>query len=186
MNHEILKWQQIVEGKRETLVLEKLPYGKSELAPAISEDTIQYHYSKLASAYVDRFNKGEGDKDFNRAGAFLHNILFPQYTKYSSSNKPTGAVSELINSKFKSFDKFKEDFSKVAMGIQGSGWVYLSSRGEIKTIKNHEIKNDIVLLIDWWEHAWALDYQSDKAKYLENQWKIINWNVVSARIGLES
>jgi Fe-Mn family superoxide dismutase len=70
------------------------------------------------------------------------------------------------------------------MGIQGSGWVYLAKNGEIKTIKNHQIKNDIVLLVDWWEHAWALDYQSDKKKYLENQWKIINWNVVSAKVGL--
>ena len=72
------------------------------------------------------------------------------------------------------------------MGIQGSGWVYLAKNGEIKTIKNHQIKNDIILLIDWWEHAWALDYQSDKKKYLENQWKIINWNVISARVGLQS
>ena len=65
------------------------------------------------------------------------------------------------------------------MGIQGSGWVYLSKSGKIKTIVNHEVKKDIVLLIDWWEHAWALDYQSDKKKYLENQWKIINWNHIN-------
>ena len=44
---------------------------------------------------------------------------------------------------------------------------------------DHEIKKDIVLLIDWWEHAWALDWQADKKKYLENQWKIINWNHIN-------
>jgi superoxide dismutase len=35
------------------------------------------------------------------------------------------------------------------------------------------------VLVDWWEHAWALDYQADKKKYLENQWKIINWEHVN-------
>ena len=69
------------------------------------------------------------------------------------------------------------------MGIQGSGWVYLATDGKIKTIANHEIKMDIVLLIDWWEHAWALDHQADKKGYLANQWKIINWNLISSRIG---
>jgi superoxide dismutase len=69
------------------------------------------------------------------------------------------------------------------MAIQGSGWVYLAKDGKIKTIKNHEIKKDIVLLIDWWEHSWALDYQSDKKKYLENQWKIINWDHINGLLG---
>jgi Fe-Mn family superoxide dismutase len=186
MYTEILKWQQIVEGKRETLELEKLPYGKTDLAPALSKETLDYHYSKLAKAYVDRFNKGEGDPKFNKAGAFLHNILFPQYQKSAKRNDPQGAILEFINKHFKSYDKFKEEFSKSAMTIQGSGWVYLSNSGKIKTIVNHEIRDDIVLLIDWWEHAFALDYQSDKQKYLENQWTIINWNLISSRIGLSS
>ena len=71
------------------------------------------------------------------------------------------------------------------MSIQGSGWVYLSKSGKIKTIKNHEIKKDIVLLIDWWEHAWALDYQSDKKSYLNNIWSIINWDAINDKIKLE-
>jgi len=37
-------------------------------------------------------------------------------------------------------------------------------------------------LIDWWEHAWALDYQSDKKTYLRNTWKIINWDTINQRI----
>jgi len=58
-----------------------------------------------------------------------------------------------------------------AMKIEGSGWVYLSTTGKIKVIHNHEIRFDILLLIDWWEHAWALDYQSDKI------WSIMNWDL---------
>jgi superoxide dismutase len=68
------------------------------------------------------------------------------------------------------------------MGIQGSGWVYLAKDGKIKTIVNHEIKDDIVILVDWWEHAWALDYQVDKKGYLNNQWKIMDWSTINTRI----
>ena len=166
------------------LELLPLPVSKGDLEPALSEETINYHYSKLAKGYVDRYNNREGDLDFNEAGAFLHNLLFPQYQKPTSSNDPSGPASEFIIKKFKTFNNFKEEFTKVAMGIQGSGWAYLAKSGEIKTIKNHQIKNDIILLVDWWEHAWALDYQSKKDEYLKNQWKIINWNVISSRLGL--
>ena len=68
------------------------------------------------------------------------------------------------------------------MGIQGSGWIYMDTSGTIKTIKDHKVVKNIALLVDWWEHAWALDYQADKAKYLTNTWKIINWDVVNDRI----
>lgn len=166
------------------LVHTELPYARDDLEPSISKETIDYHYSELYGGYVKRFNKGEGDADFNEAGAFLHNIYFTQFQSPSSSNNPTGPIAELINEHFKSFSNFKEEFEKIAMAIQGSGWVYLAKNGKIKTITNHQIKNDIVLLIDWWEHAWALDYQSDKKQYLANSWKIINWNVISSRIGL--
>jgi Fe-Mn family superoxide dismutase len=186
MDQEILKYINILEGKRETLELKKLSYSRDELDPAISKQTMDYHYGKLAQSYVDRFNKGEGDAKFNRAGAFLHNILFAQYQAPKNKNEPAGPISDFIIKHYKSFDKFKEEFNKVAMGIQGSGWVYLAKDGSIKTIVNHEIKNDIVLLVDWWEHAFSLDYQSDKKKYLENQWKIINWNQISSVLGLST
>ena len=68
------------------------------------------------------------------------------------------------------------------MKIQGSGWVYMSTSGDIKTIVNHQVKNDIAMLVDWWEHAWALDYQHDKGKYLNNMWRIINWDIVNVRL----
>jgi Fe-Mn family superoxide dismutase len=171
----------LLEGKPNKLEILGLPYEKDELAPVISEDTINYHYGKLAKTYAERYNNNEGDSDFNEAGVFLHNILFQQYQAPSNSNKPVGKVLEFIEEHYKTFDKFKEAFAKEAMAIQGSGWVYLADDGSIKTIANHAVKNDIVLLIDWWEHAWALDYQADKKKYLENQWKIINWDHINVR-----
>jgi Fe-Mn family superoxide dismutase len=173
--------QFIIEGRPNKLEMLDLPYTVNELDPSVSEDTINYHYGKLAKTYAERYNKGEGDPTFNEAGVFLHNILFQQYRAPNGSNKPVGKVLEFIEEYYKDFDNFKEEFAKEAMAIQGSGWVYLAKDGKIKTIKNHEIKKDIVLLIDWWEHAWALDYQHDKKKYLENQWKIINWEHINVR-----
>jgi Fe-Mn family superoxide dismutase len=185
--YNFIRYVSLNEGKApKTLIQAKLPYARDDLAPSLSEDAIDYHYGKLYKAYVTRFNDGEGDADFNEAGAFLHDLLFTQYQAPTSSNTPGGSAGEFITKHFKTFDNFKEVFFKEAMKVQGSGWVYLATDGKIKTIANHEIKMDIVLIIDWWEHAWALDYQADKKGYLANQWKIINWNVISGRIGLSS
>jgi Fe-Mn family superoxide dismutase len=173
------------EGKTpKTLSQTKLPYARDDLEPSISADTIAYHYGKLYKGYVDRFNNGEGDADFNEAGAFLHDLYFTQFHAPSSSNTPDGSAGEFITKHFKSFDKFKDAFQKEAMAIQGSGWVYLARNGTIKTITNHQIKQDIVLIIDWWEHSFQFDYGSDKKSYLNNQWKIINWDIISSRVGL--
>lgn len=170
----------INEGRPASLSIDALPYSKTDLVPAISKETLEYHYEHLAKTYAKRYNAGEGDPDFNEAGVFLHNILFQQYqAPAGNTNKPEGKVLELIEQHFKTFEKFKEEFEKVAMSVQGSGWVYLAKDGKIKTIINHAIKKDIVVLVDWWEHAWALDYQFDKKKYLENQWKIINWEHIN-------
>jgi Fe-Mn family superoxide dismutase len=173
----------VVEGK-EVKKLERvsLTYAQDSLGRSLSKQAMAYHYGKLYKAYVDRYNSGEGDPDFNEAGAFLHSIYFSQFRAPKGSNKPEGVILEFIEKHFKSWDKFQEEFEKTAMAIQGSGWVYLSRSGKIKTIKNHEIKNDIILLIDWWEHAWALDYQADKKGYLAGQWRIIDWPIINTRL----
>lgn len=173
----------IVEAKSSNkLELEALPYKRNQLAPVMSQATIDYHYGELAKGYVDRYNKGEGDLAFNEAGAFLHNIFFPQLMPPKNGNRPRGASLALIERHYDNFDKFKEEMKKTAMSIQGSGWVYMSRSGDIKTIKNHQIKKDIALLIDWWEHAWAKDYASNKSKYFDNIWRCINWDRVNIRI----
>jgi Fe-Mn family superoxide dismutase len=175
------KFEQFLEQKKHPS-LEPLPYETDDLSPIMSKSTINYHYGKLAKSYVEKYNRGKGDPGFNEAGAFLHNIFFPQLQPPEKNNQPTGKILNFINKHFGSYDNFKKEIEKVAMAIQGSGWVYLSKSGAIKTIENHEIRNDIVLLIDWWEHAWALDYQADKQRYINNIWSIINWSNVSKRV----
>jgi Fe-Mn family superoxide dismutase len=159
-----------------------LPYGANDLEPVMSRATIDYHYEHLAKGYAKRYNSGEGNADFNRAGSFLHNKFFPQLRAPKAANRPRGAVLTLIEDKFKTWEDFKEAVKETAMKIQGSGWVYLSTSGDIKTIANHAVRTDICMIIDWWEHAWALDYQSDKEAYLNNMWKIINWDVCNERL----
>ena len=77
----------MLEGKQ-PLELLKLPYKRTDLEPVMSKATIDYHYAELAGGYVKRFNKNEGDPVFNKAGAFLHNIFFPQLQPPKPNNKP--------------------------------------------------------------------------------------------------
>lgn len=181
--YRFIKYLNEAEAKQpKDLVQTPLPYGRSDLGKSLSKATLDYHYGSLYKAYVDKYNKGEGDPDFNEAGAFLHDIYFTQFRAPKGSNNPIGKSLDLINEKFQSFDNLKKEFETEAMKIQGSGWIYLSYKGEIKTIKNHEIRKDIGILVDWWEHAWALDYKADKKLYLTNQWKIINWDIINQRL----
>jgi Fe-Mn family superoxide dismutase len=159
-----------------------LPYTETALDPVMSKETINYHYEHLAKGYAKRYNSGEGNANFNRAGSFLHNKFFPQLQAPKGANRPKGAVLELIETNFKTYEDFKAEFKKVAMAVQGSGWVYLSTQGTIKTIPNHQVRTDIAILLDMWEHAFVLDYLWDKEKYIDNFWKIVDWNVVNERL----
>ena len=171
------------KDKRE-IYQDKLKFGKDELDPVMSEATIKYHYDGLAAKYSDRYNKGEGDPDFNYGGAVLHNIFFANLIPPQAANKPTGDSKSIIDDLYGDFEKFKEAFEKEFMAAQGSNWIYMDYAGKLHTIRNHEYRKGmkIALLIDAWEHAWALDYQQDKAKYLSNIWRIINWETVNIRL----
>jgi Fe-Mn family superoxide dismutase len=166
------------------LVQNRLKFDRDALEPVMSEATVNYHYKGLASKYSERYNAGEGDLNFNYGGAVLHNLFFDNLIEPQAANRPRGVSLEVVDSKWTSFDNFKQEFEKEAMAIQGSGWVYMDHTGSLNTIANHEYQKSmkIALLIDWWEHAWALDYQQDKGKYLKNIWRIIDWDVVNVRI----
>jgi superoxide dismutase, Fe-Mn family len=184
MHQSIRQDINLVEASTRPAKLETtpLPYGEQDLDPVLSKDSINYHYEHLAKGYAKRYNAGEGNADFNRAGSFLHNKFFPQLKPPKGANRPRGAVLELIEANFKTYEDFKQAFKETFMSIQGSGWCYLSTSGIIKTIANHAVRTDIAVLIDAWEHAWSLDYQWDKEKYLDNIWKIIDWDVVNERL----
>lgn len=172
----------LLEAKnKHNLTQVKLPYSRTGLSPVMSGTEIDLHYGKLYKAYVDRYNKGEGDSSFNEAGAYLHGIFFSQF-RAPSTKKPTGHILDLINKNHKNFVDFKKKFTEEAMKLQGSNWIYLSKSGQIKTIHNHAKRTDIALLVDMWEHAYQTDYGSNKAKYLDNIWRIIDWDVINHRL----
>lgn len=175
----------LLEEKSKPQDIEIIPlnFKESEVSPVLSKDTLNLHYGKLAKGYAERYNKKEGDMDFNYAGVFLHNTLFTQFREVRNNNLPNGPMKGFIDKHFNNYEDMKARFEEEAMKLQGSNWIYLAIDGTIKSIKNHQVRNDILLLIDWWEHAWILDYGSDKKKYLNEQWKIINWNVINTRWG---
>ena len=159
----------------------KLPYSHGALAPVMSSALIDLHYGKLYKGYVDRYNKGEGDRNFNEAGAYLHSIFFSQF-KRPGVSRPHGRILDIINRHHNNFVDFKRNFKEEALKVQGSGWCYLSKSGQIKTIHNHAKRTDIALIVDMWEHSYNLDYGSKKDKYLDSIWRIIDWDAVNRRL----
>ena len=123
----------------------------------------------------------------NLGGVLNHNLFWDTMTPGGSS-EPVGDLKKAIDEKFGSFDAFKKEFEEAAKGQFGSGWAWLvvSEEGlEVISTKNQD--NPILcgktplLGNDVWEHAYYLDYQNARAKYLEEWWKVVNWDVVEER-----
>ena len=181
-----MKYDQLTEAKNreEKLEVVKLPYKLNELSPVLSKNNVDYHYNVLTKAYVRRYNDKEGDPDFNYGGAKLHNLFWTQLKKPAGANAPIGKIKEMIEDKFDNIKNFSEELVKTAMGIQGSGWVYMSKNGTLKTTPNQSYKTDILMPIDMWEHSFT-DYvpaKDAKKKYLQNILKIIDWSVINNRL----
>lgn len=168
-------------SSKDDIEIVELSYSENQLAPVFSSGLMRLHYGKLAHSYAERFNKKQGDQQFNYAGAVLHNIFFTQFRVPRTKNEPNGPIGNLIKSKFKTWDAFKDSFAEEAMKVQGSGWAYLARDGTIKRIQNHQLRNDILILVDMWEHAFQMDYGSNKERYLDNIWKIVDWNIINSR-----
>ena len=174
---------ELLEAKnKRNLAMYKLPFNHSALSPVMSSALIDLHYGKLYRGYVDRYNDHEGDDDFNESGAFLHEKFFSQFQVPKGSNRPTGRILDHINEHFGTFQDFKTAMHDEAKKFQGSGWIYLSKNGSIRKITNHAKRTDIVLLIDLWEHAYQLVYHADRGKYVDEIWRIINWNTINHRL----
>jgi Fe-Mn family superoxide dismutase len=185
MQQEIRKYIQLTEDKQEEkLAADALPYDSGALAPVLSKENVDYHYNVLTKGYVNRYNNNEGDPKFNYGGAKLHNLFWQQLQAPKGANRPTGTIKEFIDAHHEDYDNFKKEMLRVAMTLQGSGWVYLAKNGKIKTTPNQSYKTDILLPIDMWEHSF-MDYvpaKDAKKKYINNMMKIINWNAINGRL----
>ena len=162
--------EKLEESRKKKIELDKLNYSYTDLSPILSKATMEYHYRSLAHGYVDRYNKGEGDSDFNYAGAFLHNIYFSQFRKEKDNNSPNGPVLNLIKRKYGWWRDFKEQFKEEAMKIQGSGWIYMIDYLEAqipKIRKMAEIMRHIDYLYsgDHGDDSFLLRVKEVEAKY---------------------
>ncbi|MPQ45874.1 superoxide dismutase [Marinifilum sp. N1E240] len=186
--------------------LPKLPYGLSDLEPHISQKTLEYHYGKHHQAYVTNLNKlikgtafeiasledivkhSEGGIFNNGAQVYNHTFYFEAFLP-NGGGEPKGSLLKAIKDKFTSFDAFKEEFSKAGATLFGSGWVWLvvDSAGKLSIIKKSNAGTPLrdgykpILTMDVWEHAYYLDTQNARPKYIENFWSILNWGVIEKR-----
>lgn len=188
--------------------LPPLPYAYNALEPYIDEKTMIIHHDKHHQSYVDGLNTAENKLDearksgnfdlvkhwerelaFNGAGHYLHtifwNVMSPQ-----GGGRPTGALLDAIERSFGSYDAFKAQFTEAANKVEGGGWAILvwsprSRRLEILTAEKHQNLSqwDVVplLALDVWEHAYYLKHQNNRADYINDWWKVVNWPYVSER-----
>ena len=120
-------------------------------------------------------------------------MMFWEIMAPKAGGEPSGEVSTRITKDFGSFARFKEDFSKAAAGIFGSGWAWLIEKDgklEIITLPNQDnplmdiapIKGRPVLCLDLWEHAYYLKHQNRRPEYIEAFWNVINWKKVEENL----
>ena len=186
-----------------------LPYSKDALSPVISQETVDYHYSKHLQTYVNNLNslvpgtpfEGKTLEEivsvapdgaiFNNAGQVLnHTLYFLQFTPNSQQYGPSGELAKAIQRDFGNFENFKDEMTKAASSIFGSGWAWLAinKEGKLVIVKEANGSNPLrqgmkpLLGFDGWEHAYYLDYQNRRTEHLSNLWKIIDWKVVENRV----
>ena len=123
----------------------------------------------------------------NNGGGLANHTLFWSIMKPNGGGNPTGAIADAITKEFGNYDNFKADFSKAASGRFGSGWAWLivtpEGKLQVTSTANQDSPlmdgNKPVLTIDVWEHAYYLDYQNARGTYIENFYKMINWDEVN-------
>ncbi len=203
-----------VMDKIKTFTLPKLPYDYNALAPYISEEQLKLHHDKHHQKYVNDANalltkiddamKSNAMLDvkalskelaFNVGGHMLHSIFWENMAPSGKGGggQPGGAIADLINNNFGSFDMFKKVFSAAAASTEGSGWAALAmhpciARPFIVQIEKHNVNLfpnfQIIMALDVWEHAYYVDYKNERPKFIEAFWNVVNWDRVNKNLGL--
>ena len=186
-----------------------LAYPYDAFEPYIDEETMHYHYDKHFAAYIKNLNDAlepypnlhdmrleqllcseelpeEAQEAIlnNAGGVYNHTLFFSLLAPASEDvHEPDGVLLEAIEGFFGSFDEFKEEFSKEAKSVFGSGWTVLVSDSEgnldIRNVANQDVLFceglEPVILFDVWEHAYYLKYKNDRADYVDNLWNVIRF-----------
>lgn len=186
--------------------LPELPYAKDALVPHLSVETLEFHHGKHHNAYVTNLNnlvpgtefEGKSLEDiiktssggiFNNAAQIWNHTFYWHSLKPNGGGAPTGKVGEAINKTWGSFDKFKEEFNKMAVGNFGSSWTWLVKKadGSLAIVNTSNAGTPItekgvtpLITVDLWEHAYYIDYRNLRPKYLEGFWALVNWDFANA------
>ncbi len=187
--------------------LPPLPFERTALEPHISAETLDYHHGKHHQAYVTNVNtlikgtefesqpledivrKASGGL-FNNAAQVWNHTFYWQSLSPRGGGDPSGKLADAIVKAFGSLDKFREEFSKTAIGTFGSGWAWLVQRpdGSLGLVSTANAATPLtgtdraLLTCDVWEHAYYIDYRNARPKYLEAFWKLVNWEHAASRM----
>ena len=155
--------------------LPKLTYALDALEPHISKKTFEFHYGRHHQAYVNNLNnlvagtkfenatletivkESEGGIFNNGAQVWNHTFYFTGFSP-AGVKEPSGGLADAINSQFGSFSAFREEFSKAAGTLFGSGWLWLvkDNSGALDIIQESNAGNPLrrglspVLTCDVW------------------------------------
>ena len=197
--------------------LAPLPWDEDALAPTISANTIQFHYHKHHQTYVDTLNKlvegtkfaamkleeivqataGSSDAKektlFNNAGqVWNHDFYWRSLTP--AKTEASAQLDSAIAAAFGGKEQLIAQLAEAGKTQFGSGWAWLVSKGgklSIEKTPNAETPMakgvNCLLTVDVWEHAYYLDYQNARPKYLESVLgKILNWEFASENLTKEA
>lgn len=192
--------------------LPDLGYGYDALGKYISKDIMVLHHTKHHQAYVDKLNAAldqhkelqgkpveELLKDLdsvpedirtavrNQGGGHYNHTLFWQWMSPDGGGEPSGELATMIAEKYGSFQAFVDEFTTKALGVFGSGWVWLQPNGDIITTPNQDTPlilglPEPLLGLDVWEHAYYLDYKNKRDDYVKAWWNVVNWHFVQSRM----
>ncbi len=193
--------------------LPNLPYDMDALEPHVSAETLSYHYDKHHRGYINNLNKqiegtsyeglpleqvivnarNKADIDVlnNAAQAWNHDFLWKSMSPNGGS-APDGAMKQLLDGAFKNTDGFKAEFKQAASSLFGSGWTWLVlERGRPKIMITSNADSPVgtqlipLLVLDVWEHAYYLDYQNERAKYIDTFLdNLVNWDFAAQNLNV--
>ena len=190
--------------------LPPLPWAQDALEPFISARTIALHHGKHHRAYVDKANAliagtryaglghaevvliSAGDPEakeiFNNAAqAFNHARYWESLSP--EGGKPEGGLAQRIKDDFGDLAALNVALIEKGQKHFASGWVSLVMRdGKLAVVDAHDAGTPILdgltplLTIDVWEHAYYLDVQNERPKYLKQSVEnLLDWRGASAR-----
>ena len=128
---------------------------------------------------------------YNAGGVVNHELYFSSMTNQKEKhNIPEPLHTKLIE-KFGSIHKFIERFTSLAVALPGSGYTFLVVRPNLGNelyllnLPNQDTPYNFemipILGIDVWEHAYYLDYGSNRKQYVEEFLKTVNFDEVNRK-----